>query len=474
MSALLLLACALGVLDFYLTRYTASRETSNVEHRLISEAHLVAYELTNIPIAELGRAAGQAGDRAQARVTVITHFGVVLADSRHDPETMENHANRPEVREALQGRTGASVRHSVTLDRDLCYVALPFTYQGHGGFVLRLAVPLLEVSNAVSAVRRRIVYASIAAAALALILAYFFSLRISRRIGRIKLFAEGLLTSVEPATLIPEAADELGALSRALNHMGRQLRRSMEKLSVESERREAILTSMVDGVLAVGHDMRILFCNGSFAQAIGEDRIRVIGTPLLAILRDSALYTLLETVLVTGEAATSRIQIAAASDRVFAGYAAPLMAEEKRGAVAVLHEITDIERLERVRRDFVANVSHELRTPLTAILGYAETLLDGAMEDPQTSRKFLETIRNHAIRLNNISADLLTLSELDAGVATAPPSAFSLRETIATAARSVEAEGRQWSVRLIFGAIEDIEIRGYKLRLEQAVVNLLD
>ncbi len=387
---------------------------------------------------------------------------------------MENHAARPEVRQALQGRTGASVRHSVTLDRDLCYVAIPFTYQGQRGFVLRLAVPLVEVSRAVSAVRWRIVYASLITAALALLLAYFFSLRISRRIARIKLFAERLVTSRQPVALISEGDDELGALSRALGQMGRQLRESMNKLSIESARLEAILASMVEGVLAVGHDMRILFCNDSFAQAIGDDRVRIIGTPLLAVLRDSAVFTLLETVLATGEAAKGRIQLAAASDRAFAAYTAPLMAEEKRGALVVLHEITDIERLETIRRDFVANVSHELRTPLAAILGYAETLLDGAMEDAATNKRFLETIRSHAIRLNNISADLLTLSELDAGVSTAPQTRFSLEETISTAARGVETEARQRGVDLKLGQIEDVEIRGYKLRLEQAVMNLLD
>ena len=469
-----MLAFALAVLDFYLTRYTAWRETQNVEIRLGAEAHLVAYDLADTPHGELNRAVREAGNRAQARVTVITHSGIVLADSQHDPETMENHAARPEVRQALQGRTGASVRHSVTLDRDLCYVAIPFAYQGRRGFVLRLAVPLVEVSHAVSAVRWRIVYASVITAVLALLLAYFFSLRISRRIARIKLFAEHLLISREPVALISESDDELGALSRTLSQMGRQLRESMDKLSIESARLEAILASMVEGVLAVGYDMRILFCNDSFAQAIGDSGVRIIGTPLLAVLRDSALFTLLETVLATGETAKGRIQLAAASDRVFAAYTAPLMAEEKRGAVVVLHEVTDIERLETIRRDFVANVSHELRTPLAAILGYTETLLDGAMEDAAISKRFLDTIRTHAIRLNNISADLLTLSELDAGVSTALPSAFSLEEIISTAARSVEAEARQRSVGLNLGEIEDVEIRGYKLRLEQAVMNLLD
>ena len=474
LSALLLLAFALGVLDFYLTRYTASRETSSVELRLIAEAHLVAYELANVPLAELNRTVGEAGARAQARVTVITHSGVVLADSQHDPETMENHANRPEVRRALQGTIGTSIRHSDTLDRDFCYVAFPFAHQGREGLVLRLAVPIVEVSRAVSAVRRRIIYASIAAAALALVFAYFFSLRISRRIGRIKSIAERLLTSREPTSLIPESDDELGALSRALNHVGQQLRESMDELRIESSRRNAILASMVDGVLAVGPDLRILFCNDSFGQALGVDPGSIRRIPLLTILRDSALLSALEGVLATGESVTRRIQLAAAGDRVFAVHAAPLVGAEGRGAVAVLHEITEIERLERVRQDFVANVSHELRTPLAAILGYAETLLNGAMGEPETSKKFLETIRAHAIRLNNISADLLTLSDLDSGLSGAEVSTFSMKQAIAAAVRTVEPEAQIRNVSLILGDFEDVEIRGYRLRLEQVIVNLLD
>jgi len=474
LSALALLAFALGAMDFYLTRYTASRVTSDVELRLRSEARLVAYELADIPAAKLNAAVREAGDRAQARITVITHAGVVLADSEHDAETMENHKDRPEVRRALEGGSGTAIRHSATLDRDLCYVALPFLYGDRPGFVLRLAVPLVQVSNAVSAVRRRIVYASVAAAGLALILAWFFSFRISRRIDRIKIFAERLLTSGEPATLIPESTDELGALSRALNHVGHQLRESMQKLKIESSRRSAILASMVDGVLAVGQDMRVLFSNESFAQAIGADPSSMTHAPLRTVLRDSALLDVLEHVLSTGDAVARRIQLAAAGDRAFAVHAAPLASEEGRGAVAVLHEITELERLENVRRDFVANVSHELRTPLAAILGYTETLLDGAMNEPETSKNFLETIRAHTIRLNNISADLLTLSDLDSGLSRTAPSAFSLQEVIATAMRTVGPEGQLRNVSVIAGEIRPVEMRSYKLRLEQVLVNLLD
>ena len=474
LSAFLLLAFALVLLDFYLTRYTATRETQVVEQRLQFEARLVAYDLTDQPKGKLEAAVRAVAQRAQSRITVIGHDGVVLADSQHDPETMENHANRPEVREALAGRIGSSVRHSATLDRDLCYVALPFTYRGQPGFVLRLAVPLTEVKTGISAVRWRIIYASAATAALALVLAYFLSMRMSRRIRRIQAFAERLPFASKEEALEPEANDELGALSRALNYVAGRLRESMEQLRIESARREAILASLVDGVLAVDHKMRILFCNESFAQATGTVPAPAKGTHLLTAQRDSALFGMVEQVLRTGEPKKQRIELASRGERVFEAHAAPLAAEEGRGAVVVLHEITEIERLARVRQDFVANVSHELRTPLAAILGYAETLLEGAMQDSETAKRFLETIKAHAVRLNNISADLLTLSELDSGVSTAPPSTFSLQESVESAIRTVEAEAQLRQVRLIYQNGGQITLHSYRLRFEQALVNLLD
>jgi two-component system phosphate regulon sensor histidine kinase PhoR len=473
LSAFVLIAFALVLLDFYLTRYTAWRETRNVELRLAAEARLVGHDLARVPLSELGLAASEAGLRAETRITLISHSGVVLADSQHDPETMENHAGRPEVREALAGRTGASVRHSATLDRDLCYVAVPFTYLGQPGYVLRLAVPLTELSSAVAAVRRRIVSASAATAALALLLAYIFSRRIGGRIERIKRFAEQLSRSKSPEPLTPDSDDELGALCLALNDMGRQLRDSLERLKLESSQRNAILAGMVDGVLAVDGNMRVLFSNDAFAAATGTSAVRTKGAPLLEILRDSELFALLETALHATSPVTRRIHLAGAEDRVFDAHAARLFAEHSRGAVAVLHEITEIERLERVRRDFVANVSHELRTPLAAILGCAETLIEGAIDDPAVRSRFLDTIKAHATRLNNITADLLTLSELDAGIPAAPSAPFSLEEAIDSALRTVEAEARLRLVNLIRGPIRDIEILGYRLRLEQALVNLL-
>ena len=160
--------------------------------------------------------------------------------------------------------------------------------------------------------------------------------------------------------------------------------------------------------------------------------------------------------------------------RTFEVQVAPLVGTAHRGATAILHDVTDIERLERVRKDFVANVSHELRTPLTAIRGYAETLLEGALEDKEHNRRFLEIIQAHAIRLNNIASDLLTLSELESGKAWVEPERVSLRAVLESGLHTVEVAARVREVNILRGKINDAYVMGDKLRIEQALINLLD
>ncbi len=473
-SGFLVIAGTLLVLDFYLTRYTARQQVEAVERRLAAQARILEGELPAVAPADLEAWARAAGDRAKARVTVIDQKGLVLADSHHDPETMENHAGRPEIQEAMQGRIGSSLRHSATLDRDLCYLAAPILDSGQRGAVLRLAVPLEQLDTAIAAVRWRIIGASLVAAALGLGLAYLFSRSLTQRIHRIKTFAEGLVEARFSEPPLPHADDELGALAHSLGHMAGQIRDLVDRLSLESARRDAILASMLEGVLAVNNELRILFCNHSFARALGAREPVIEGLPLLELARDPELLDLFTRVLVSGENVKQRLRLPAANDRSFEVQAAPLAAPSRRGAIAVLHDITDLERLERVRKDFVANVSHELRTPLTAIRGYAETLLDGALEDKENNRKFLEIIRAHAVRLNNIASDLLVLSELESGRSVVEREQISVREAVETALRTVESEARVRGVNLLRGAIEDAGVMGSRLHLEQALVNLLD
>ena len=472
-SAFLLIAVTLVTLDFYLSRYTARREVQSVEQRLEAQARILQTEATNVPRPQLEEWAREAAKRSAARITIVDPRGVALADSHHDPETMENHANRPEIIVAYRDGVGSSTRHSATINHDLCYLALRLTYHGEPGYILRLAVPLEDVDSSIAAVRWRILWASLYAALVALIFAYFFSQSFTHRIARLRAFAEGLVGAHFSQEPLPPANDELGALGRSLSTTAVQLRDLVDRLSVESAQREAILASMVEGVLAVDSGLRITFANQSFARAVGAPDPIPARTLLVELVRAPELREVLTRVLSAGESVKRRMQLPSA-ERVFEVQAAPLVSGTTRGAIAILHDITDLERLERVRRDFVANVSHELRTPLTAIRGYAETLLEGALEDQENNRRFLEIIKAHAIRLSNISSDLLTLSELEAGKARSEPEAVSVREAVESAMRTLEAEARVRGVSLACGRMEDARVLGNRMQVEQALVNLLD
>jgi two-component system phosphate regulon sensor histidine kinase PhoR len=312
------------------------------------------------------------------------------------------------------------------------------------------------------------------AAGAALLLALLLCRSVDHRIARMREFAEGLLEAGDGAAG-GGVMDELGALDRSLLRMAGQARILVERAKLESARREAILSSMAEGVLAVDDQLRVTFCNSALAQLAGT-RMPASGTPLMELVRDSSLQETLSEVVRTGHKAKRYLQIPASS-RSFELQATPLVTGDKpgdkTGAIAILHDITDLERLENVRKDFVANVSHEFRTPLTAIAGYAETLLDGALEDQNNNRKFLEIIRSNAIRLNSIASDLLTLSELQGGAAPQNPEHVPIGDAIESALSTIAAEASLREVTLERGPIENLLINGSRYRMEQALVNLL-
>jgi two-component system, OmpR family, phosphate regulon sensor histidine kinase PhoR len=314
----------------------------------------------------------------------------------------------------------------------------------------------------------------VAAVVVAQLIAWIFSLLLAKRIRGLNRFTERLLDTPLSGDELPEADDELGILNQSLHRMSTRIRDLVGTLSLESDRREAILASMVEGVLAVDNRLQVIFCNDPLARVLGARPPVEEGTPVLDIVRDPALVNLLTQVIASGESVKHKIQLSSGEGKSFEAQAAPLAMPERRGAIVILHDITDLERLERVRKDFVANVSHELRTPLTAIRGYAETLLSGALADTDNNRRFVEIIQSHAIRLNNIAADLMVLSELESGRPASEPEVVSVRDAVEMALSTLESEARVRGVNLIPPDHSDHFVLGHKIRLEQALVNLLD
>jgi two-component system phosphate regulon sensor histidine kinase PhoR len=308
----------------------------------------------------------------------------------------------------------------------------------------------------------------------AALMAWLFSRALSWRMGRIKSFADHVLDATADNAPLPDEGEETAALNASLHRMGSRIRELVERLSMESARRDAILSSMAEGVLAVNRQLQVVFCNRALLNALGLRRTVSEGMPVQDLIRDPGFLDMITEVLETGEPVTSKLQLPGKEISVFEAYAAALAMPPDRGALLILHDITGLERLERIRRDFVANVSHELRTPLTAIRGYAETLLDGALEDKDNNRHFVEIIQAHAIRLNNIASDLLTLSDLESGRTEGEGGSILVDDAVNTAFLTVEPEAKIRGVRLVRGEATKLRVNGHALRLEQALVNLLD
>ncbi len=295
----------------------------------------------------------------------------------------------------------------------------------------------------------------------------------SGRVRELTAFADTMPELSRPRPRLRPGDDELGDLARVLSRTAPRLEEVLNGLSTELARREAILASMTEGVLAVDAKLRVSFHNEFFSRAVATHGISE-GVPLIKVLRDPALFELLKRVVDTGETLSQRVKMSVGEERTFEVYATPLASHSSRGALAILHDITPLERLERVKRDFVANVSHEFRTPLATITGYAETLLDGGLDDKRNRRKFVEVIQANSVRLNNLAADLITLSQLEAGWPEAQPAPIHIGEVIHNAISTLEPVARLNGITLRLQEIEDVEVLGHRIHFEQALVNLVD
>ena len=283
---------------------------------------------------------------------------------------------------------------------------------------------------------------------------------------------ESLLYVGQEQPVFKAAPEEMDALAASLELAARRVRVMVEALQRGSARLEAILGSMVEGVVAVDPLLRVTFVNSAFAEMMGAPLPIQAGTPLVQVTRDHALLEMFQTALSGGQPLQKRLILSAAA-RSFEVQVTPLEGDPHRGAIAMLYDITDLERLERVRKDFVANVSHELRTPLAAVCGYAETLRESVVDDPERSREFADIILAKARQLTNIVTDLLILSSLEGGKPPAPQP-ISLRESLESALRTVEPTAKTRGVRLVCGPFEDLSVLGHDIRLEQVWVNLLE
>ncbi|HEY1481682.1 MAG TPA: ATP-binding protein [Candidatus Acidoferrum sp.] len=410
-----------------------------------------------------------------ARVSIITTEGRVLADSQTEPSTMENHLDRPEVRDALQKGEGRSIRQSVSVNRPLLYYAVRENIVGDTPIIVRLALPMEDVDVQLGIFRTKLWLWSLLILFLAGTVSMLFSRGFTERIERLREFS-GRVAEGDFRPLPPDGTgDTLEALGYSLNQTASRLDRTIRTLTEERNLSSAILGSMVEGVAVVNGAERLVFANPGFAAILGLDVPPVSGSSLLEVVRQTELIEAVRRVLAGEPRVEAEIATGTLRQHYFAATVASVRAGETSGAVIVLHDITELRKLERIRRDFVANVSHEFRTPLTAIQGFTETLLAGAMDDPQNRLRFLGIILEHSRRLARLTEDLLKLSQMDADrleLEVRRVSVSVLVESCYETARHRAAE-KELTLSLDLPAgIPDVS--GDARRLQEVLQNLLD
>ncbi|MES1245390.1 MAG: ATP-binding protein [Acidobacteriota bacterium] len=416
------------------------------------------------------------------RITLIRSDGSVLADSaRTDQELhrMENHAGRPEVQEALASGQGVAVRHSDTTGQTYVYAARTLTDAKGELFVLRLAQPLSELQ----ALRGRLAAAMLLAALAAGVAIVITSLWIDRSlfqpleklIGQSRELVNGTVRRVE----VPEE-DELAALGLALNRMAETAEAQFAAVRNERDHLKAILSSMSEGVLVVGADARARLLNPAFRRLfdlneLAEDTAEVTGRRVLELIRNPGLSRLVDDTLRLGEGQSGQIELLSPERRTLL-LASAALAGGERGAVVVARDTTELTRVADMRRDFVANVSHELKTPLAAIRGYAETLRDGALDEPPTARRFTDRILMQCRRLQALLDDLLTLSRLESvASASVEKEPVDLKAILVRAAEMLSSAARERQVKIEVDAADGVPpVPGDLDGLERLVLNLAD
>ena len=425
--------------------------------------------------------AERAARRTNSRVTLIAPGGRVLADSERRPADvaeMENHAARPEVRAALNGSAGRDVRRSGTLGTPLIYVAVPVSESGRVVGALRLAAPLEAATPAYESLRG----VMLAGGAVALVVALGIGLFVAGRVTRPVVEMEDVARQMSEGNFRVRASvrspDEIGTLGRSLNVMAGRLREKIDDLEREQAKATAILDAMVEGVIATdGHDHIILLNEGA-RGIFGLGQTRVERRPLLEVIRNVDLHGLLSEsrAAADGEVVSRELKLPEPSERVLQVHAVPLrFTGDEPGVVIILHDITELRRLEQVRTEFVANVSHELRTPLTAIQGYLETLLDGALEEPQHARKFLEIVFRHTERLGRLTDDLTDLSNIELGRISLRIEPTDLTEVTESALAIIQPRAGSGRVTVKVSLPADMpEVLADRDRLAQILINLVD
>ena len=419
------------------------------------------------------------GKETDTRYTVIDLDGTVIADSEKatyaEVVGMENHASRPEIRDAIVHGSGVSERFSRTMMRDFIYVAVHSTTEPDAP-VMRASISMDETRQQVNQMQQLIWQIAGTVSVIAVIVTAYLVSRIVRPILRLTAAAEAMAANEDSHEIVTGGRDELGTLASSFKRMRSEVVRRISELRSHSEQMSAVLGGMVEGVVAVDADTRIVFANDSAGQLLGFSPAHATGQLLLSIVRDDELHRTVLNVLSSKGVVESRIDNFGPKKAVFVVVATPLPGEPCPGVVVVFDDVTERRRLESLRQEFVANVSHELKTPLSSIKAYSETLREGAINDENNNLLFVTRIEEQATRLQQLIMDLLSIARIESGQQTFEADDVNVQSVIDAIVEHHRATADAKSVRLVVDAAVDPPMfaRIDEEALRQILDNLID
>ena len=481
LACLSVLVLVLASAHLYLDHVIRDFWVYHLEQRLLREVRFARVHLSDVANTdeELVSLVSEVGLRLGVRATLIDSQGRVLADSETDPSALsalENHADHPEISAALQQGRGSNLRYGNTQDIEILYVATAVPEIGDGNFVLRLALPLRgDIGHIEQLIARAIWMASILGLCLALLLAYVTSRYISRPILDAIWFVKNIASGrLKHPTLRVSSTRELRELGTALDDMRQQVQAQIGQITLEKSRLEAVLPSITEAILVTDQSGRILMGNRTFEKLFGvSDAIE--GRMPIELVRHRDVQDAIEQTLSTGQVAFLDLTRSDGRERHFDVQIAPILQDDHiAGSVTIFYDITELRRLERIRKDFVANVSHELRTPLTTIKGCAATLADGALDNREASQRFVQMINTHADRLHNLVEDILDLSRIESGALPLETGVSPVREMVNSVIGQIRPLAKEKTLAIEIDIKENVRVQCDRKLIEQALLNLLD
>jgi len=459
---------------YYFTELFRESHVNTLSEQLSLQADLVARSIGMQSGEALDETVSELHQETGARITVIAHDGTVLADTEAPATSMENHADRPEIMQASIEGKGTSVRYSATLKHNLLYAAFRTGTKEEPKRYVRLSIPLKDIDVSTRDLRLRI---AVAVGALLLIVSLFSiaqGQRIRGLLSQVAAFSDSLARGELKKRLILEGGGEFEAIASNLNVMAERLSEMMSEHIEEQERLGGILRSVPDALMILDEKDTVLMAS---AAARGFFRAPAVsGRPVSEVIRAREFFAVLDRARDLKEPLEAELMIEHPTVRYLIVKISPLLTQtnELAGLIVLFNDITEIKRVDQVRKDFVANVSHELRTPIAAIKGFADTLLEGALEDKENARRFVNIIKSNSERINTLVEDLMTISKIELGVIRIEKSQVDIREAMEQAVAILSGKAAAKNLNLEIDLESSHRTEADRNRLIQILTNLVD